>query len=74
MLEQGAILAINMREEDAFLFIDMCFKNRLISGVHLKSLDDLLPNPMVRLFVTVAAPGVDRIRNTIRTYGGDTIA
>jgi len=67
-LEQGAILAVLFKSDDYLGFINHCFSNVLISGVQVKFKDmDAI------LFITIAAPGIDRIVSAIKEFKGISI-
>ena len=64
-MNAGHILVVKFNN-GYFEFINSCFTNFLISGVHvqLTGLDNAV------LFITVAAPGIDRIEKAVGDFGG----
>lgn len=70
-MEQGNIIAVYFKGEKYLEFINYCFVNVLISGVHVKIVDVFDRENI--LFLTIAAPGIDRIDDAIKKFGGKIV-
>jgi hypothetical protein len=68
-MEQGDMIAVHFKGDKYLEFINHCFVNFLISGVHVKVVD---AQESV-LFVTIAAPGIDRIDRAVLKFEGKII-
>jgi hypothetical protein len=64
----GDIMIIEFFTENYLKFISHCFSNYLISGVDVR-IDNVYAERYI-LFIRVAAPGIDRLRDTIEQFGG----
>lgn len=69
-MEQGTILAVHFKSDEYLQFINHCFVNVLISGVHVKFVE---PPGEVVVFVLLAAPGIDRIDRVVLKFNGKII-
>lgn len=65
-LEQGDIVMIRFGEDKYLKFINHCFVNCLISGVDVK----LTKFNTAFIFVRIAAPGIDRIKDAVEDFDG----
>ncbi len=78
-LREGEIVAITydcitISDENQYLeFIHDAFINHLITGVHVQRSNPLESHHKVMLFVTVAAPGIDRLAYAVERTGGKFI-
>ena len=74
--EQGHIVVADFREGKHLDFITHCFENVLVQGLHAQNKwsDPMAPKEdwfdCYRLFLTLAAPGIDRIEAAIEQFGG----
>jgi hypothetical protein len=70
-MEQGNIIAVYFKGDKYLEFINHCFVNVLISGVHVKIVDVFAQENI--LFLTIAAPGIDRIDRVILKFEGKIV-
>jgi hypothetical protein len=70
-MEQGDIIAVYFKSDKYLEFINHCFVNALISGVHVKIVDVFAQENI--LFLTITAPGIDRIDRVILKFEGKIV-
>jgi hypothetical protein len=70
-MEQGTILAVHFKSDEYLQFINFCFTNVLISGAQVKIIDAVLGEAIV--FVSLAAPGIDRIDRVVVKFNGHIV-
>lgn len=70
-MEQGTIIAVHFKSDDYLKFINFCFSNVLIAGAQVKIIN-AIPIEVV-VFVTLAAPGIDRIDRAILKFNGNIV-
>lgn len=69
-LSTGEIVTVRFKNDSYIPFIEYCFVNCLISGVHTK-LDAVAS--LYTLYLFVAAPGVDRLEKAIKEFGAEVL-
>lgn len=71
-LTTGDIVTVRFKNDSYISFIEYCFVNCLISGVHVKITGD--PGKFTyTLLLFIAAPGVDRLEKAIQDFGPEVI-
>lgn len=70
LLSIGDIVTVRFKNDSYISFIEYCFVNILISGVHTK-LDVI--SSLYTLYLFTAAPGVDRLEKAIQEFGAEII-
>lgn len=70
-MEQGNIIAVHFNGDKYLEFINHCFVNFLISGVHVRIVDAF--GQQFILFITIAALGIDRIDRVVLKFGGEIV-
>jgi len=70
-MEQGTILAVHFKSDEYLQFINFCFSNVLISGAQVKVINAIPVETVV--FITLAAPGIDRIDRAVVKFHGHIV-
>jgi hypothetical protein len=71
-LSQGEILVVRFNNDSYLSFIEYCFVNTLISGVHVKAIG-LVPDFAYTLILFVSGPGIGKLEKAVEDFGAKII-